>query len=68
MRLRNTPTLISAYTALATIAAGLLAYGALRPEPTEPAVGKMNIESVAKPEAERIASRSTPSEQPTAVQ
>ena len=68
MTLRNTHTLISAYAALATIAAGLLAYGAMRPERTEPAVGKLTIESVKAPGVERIASRLTPSDQPTSVQ
>lgn len=60
MKLRNTHTLISAYAALATIAAGLLAYGNLRPEKGEKLVAELKIESVAKSKVERIASRSTP--------
>lgn len=58
MTLRNTHTLISAYAALATIAAGLLVYGATRPETKEPAFGKITIESVANPEADRADSHS----------
>jgi hypothetical protein len=58
MTLRNKHTLISAYAALATIAAGLLVYGATRPETKEPAFGELTIESVASPEADRTDSQS----------
>lgn len=67
MTLRNTHTLISAYAALATIAVGLLAYGATRPQPKEPAFGKITIESVAKPKAPGTGSISTPDSRATAA-
>lgn len=63
MTLRNTHTLITAYVALATVAAGLLAYAALRSERSGQAFGELTIDSVANPQPERIATRSNPSDQ-----
>jgi len=59
MKLRITHPLISAYAALATIAIGLLMYGGSKLELREPATGHLVIESIAKPDAERIASHIT---------
>jgi hypothetical protein len=61
MKLMLTHPLISAYAALATIAIGLLTYGDGGPKPAapKPATAHLVIESVAKPEAERIASHDT---------
>lgn len=67
MTLRNKHTLISAYAALATIVAGLVAYGAMQPETKEPAFGKITIESVAKPEAAGTGSIPTPDTRETAA-
>jgi hypothetical protein len=63
MKLRMTHPLISAYAALATISIGLLTYGggSERSKATapNPVTGRLVIESVAKPKAERIASNDT---------
>jgi hypothetical protein len=58
MKFRLTHPLISAYAALATIAIGLLTYGGEGSKPTAPTptTAPLVIESVAKPEVERIAS------------
>jgi hypothetical protein len=47
-------TLITAYTALATVAVGLLAYFALRPDRNNHVAGKMTVESVAQEPAQSL--------------
>jgi cytochrome bd-type quinol oxidase subunit 1 len=68
MKLRNTHTLISAYVALATIAAGLLAYSVLRPEQARQTFGELTIDPVTKAQPDRIATRSVPADQQMVVQ
>jgi hypothetical protein len=67
MNLRITPTLITAYTALATVALGLVGYSAISAK-SEKKVQAMVIESVANPEPGRIASIAVSSKEKTIMQ
>jgi hypothetical protein len=55
MNIRITPTLITAYTALATFAIGLIGYSTMFAGHKESTQKRTAIESLAKPEPERIA-------------
>ena len=52
MKLGSNSTLISAYTALVTVAVGFMAYEALRPEPKMVVSESAQIESVHETETE----------------
>jgi hypothetical protein len=56
MKIRITPTLITAYTTLATLTVGILAYSALSAAHKDRSQKTTAFESVAKPEPARIAS------------